>query len=102
MEQKRKPGREQPFWYSWGMGWLATWYSKHLKEWAESYLAEVAKVVLVLFSLGIFRVCILALRLTGMDPTYLALLEELHFWLQYGTMAALEVYSLFKLASGLL
>jgi hypothetical protein len=84
-----------------GMAWLAAWYNKHLKEWAESYLAEIAKGVLVLFGLLIFRVAILALRMTGMDQEYLRLLEDLHFWFQYATIAVLGLYSVFKLIAGL-
>lgn len=84
------------------MGWLAQWYRKHLKEWAESYLADVAKGVLVLLGLAVFRVAILAVKLTGMDPSYLALLEELHFWFQYATIGVLGLYSIFKLIGGML
>ena len=84
------------------MGWLATWYTEHLKEWAESYLAEIVKGVLVLFGLAVFRVSILAVKLTGMDPGYLALLEELHFWFQYATIGALGMYSIFKLIGSML
>jgi len=85
-----------------GFGWLATWYRTRLKEWAESYLAEIAKGVLVLFGLAVFRVAILAVRLTGIDPGYLTSLEELDFWFQYATIAALGLYSLLKFVSALL
>jgi len=84
------------------MGWLSAWYTKHLKEWAETYLAELAKGVLVLFGLAVFRVGILALRLMGMAEEQLRLLEELHFWLQYATIAVLGGYSVLKLIGGMM
>jgi hypothetical protein len=84
------------------MGRLATWYKQRLRDWIESYLAELAKGVLVLLGLGIFRVAILAVGLTGIDREYLALLEQLHFWLTYGTIAALGMYFLLKLIAGML
>jgi hypothetical protein len=84
------------------MGWFATWYTKHLREWAESYLAEIAKGVLVLFGLVILRVAILAVKLTGEEPEYLTLLEQLHFWFTYATIGALGLYSFLKLVGAML
>lgn len=81
---------------------VSSWYEKHLKEWLESYVAELAKGIAVLLGLVVFRLVILVVKQTGMDETYLALLEELHFWLQYATIAALGFYSLLKLIGGML
>lgn len=85
------------------MGGLSRWYANHLKEWVESYVAELAKGLLVLLGLGIFRVFILALKWgTGMEQEHLTLLEDLDFWLQYATIAALGMYSVLKVIGSML
>jgi hypothetical protein len=80
---------------------LAAWYTKHLKDWLEAYLAELAKGVIVLAGLAVFRVAILGLQWIGEDQENLTLLLQVHFWLQYATMGALGLYSLFKLIGGM-
>jgi hypothetical protein len=84
------------------MDWLGRWYKEHFKEFAESYIADIAKGVLVLLGLGVFRIAILTLKLTGMDPEQLALLEKLHFWSTYATIGALSLYSVIKVIAFLL
>jgi hypothetical protein len=64
-------------------------------------LAELAKGVIVLAGLAVFRVAILGLQWIGEDQENLTLLLQLHFWLQYATMGALGLYSLFKLIGGM-
>jgi|GEM_PF-4899026 len=83
------------------MGWLAAWYTKHLKDWLEAYLAELAKGVIVLMGLAVFRTAILGLQWIGEDQESLALLVQLHFWLQYATIGALGFYSFFKLVGSM-
>jgi hypothetical protein len=78
------------------------WYAKHLQVWVESYLAELVKGVLVLFGLAVFRISIIALKWTGLDGDNLALLENLHFWIQYATIAVLGMYSVIKLIAAML
>jgi len=62
--------------------WIVRFYNDHIKAFAEPYLADLLKGVMVLTGLLIFQVVIVTLRVLGYDAERLRLLEEAHFWPQ--------------------